>query len=165
MPPYIRKGLASASDKERYQTVFAQHPGSAAAPTAGLHFTPELIAQLQSKDIGLAKVTLHVGLDTFRPIRSQQLADHKMHSEWGRIDVESVDRLQRARKSGGRIVAVGTTSVRVLESASSDGVLRPWRLVDPYLEYCCWCGDPTLTGIYVTAHPVKGLRCREKRAH
>jgi S-adenosylmethionine:tRNA ribosyltransferase-isomerase len=127
LPKYIRHGEMVDADRLRYQTIFAQHAGSAAAPTAGLHFTPELIAQLRSKDVGLAAVTLHVGLDTFRPIRSQQLSDHKMHSEWGRIDAETVDRLQRARKSSGRIVAVGTTSVRVLESASSDGILRPWE--------------------------------------
>lgn len=127
LPSYIRKGEMVDADRERYQTVFAKDSGSAAAPTAGLHFTPELVSRLEAAQIGIAKVTLHVGLDTFRPIKSTTLAGHQMHSEWGRIAAATVSRLATARKRGGRIVAVGTTSVRVLESASSDGVLRPWE--------------------------------------
>jgi S-adenosylmethionine:tRNA ribosyltransferase-isomerase len=127
LPKYIRHGEMVDDDRSRYQTVFAKHNGSAAAPTAGLHFTVELIESLKSAGIEFAKVTLHVGLDTFRPIKSTHLANHAMHSETGRIDATSVERLQRARKAGGRIVAVGTTSVRVLETAASDGVVRPWE--------------------------------------
>src|SRR5262249_52920756 len=114
------------ADRLRYQTVYAKHPGSAAAPTAGLHFTPELIEALLSAGIDFARLTLHVRLDTFRPIRDNQMANHKMHSELGRIDDTAVERLLIARKKGGRIVAVGTTSVRVLETAATDGLLRPW---------------------------------------
>jgi S-adenosylmethionine:tRNA ribosyltransferase-isomerase len=127
LPKYIRHGEMVDSDRQRYQTVFAKHNGSVAAPTAGLHFSPELLDRLQAAKIGLAKITLHVGQDTFRPIKAQQLAKHAMHSEWGQIDAASVERLTTARKNGGRIVAVGTTSVRVLETAAADGVLRLWE--------------------------------------
>ncbi|HEY2827976.1 MAG TPA: tRNA preQ1(34) S-adenosylmethionine ribosyltransferase-isomerase QueA, partial [Pirellulales bacterium] len=127
LPKYIRQGEMLDVDRQRYQTVFAKHNGSVAAPTAGLHFSPELLDRLQGAGIGLAKVTLHVGMDTFRPIKAQQLAKHAMHSEWGRIDAASVERLTQAKKNGGRIMAVGTTSVRVLETAAADGVLRPWE--------------------------------------
>jgi S-adenosylmethionine:tRNA ribosyltransferase-isomerase len=127
LPSYIRKGEMVDADRDRYQTVFAKKSGSAAAPTAGLHFTPELLGRIEAAGIGVGKVTLHVGLDTFRPIKSGTLAGHKMHSEWGRIDAATAERLTAARKAGGRIVAVGTTSVRVLESAAADGVLRPWE--------------------------------------
>jgi S-adenosylmethionine:tRNA ribosyltransferase-isomerase len=127
LPKYIRHGEMVDADRQRYQTVFARHSGSVAAPTAGLHFSAELLDRLQAAKIGLAKVTLHVGMDTFRPVKVQQLAKHAMHSEWGRIDVADVERITAAKKSGGRIVAVGTTSVRVLETAAADGVLRPWE--------------------------------------
>ncbi len=127
LPKYIRHGEMVDSDRLRYQTVYAKHPGSAAAPTAGLHFTPELIEALVAGGIDFARLTLHVGLDTFRPIKAQQLAEHKMHSEHGRIDAAAVERLLKARKNGGRIVGVGTTSVRVLETAAADGLLRPWE--------------------------------------
>ncbi len=127
LPKYIRQGEMVDADRQRYQTVFAKHSGSVAAPTAGLHFSAELLDRLQAAKIGLAKVTLHVGMDTFRPVKSQQLAKHTMHSEWGRIDASAVERLTAARKNGGRIVAVGITSVRVLETAAADGVLRPWE--------------------------------------
>ncbi len=127
LPKYIRKGEMLDEDRQRYQTVFAKHSGSSAAPTAGLHFTTELFNRLETGGVGVAQVTLHVGLGTFQPIKAQRLADHKMHSEWGRIDAAAVERLKQVRQSGGRIVAVGTTAVRVLESASNDGILRPWE--------------------------------------
>jgi S-adenosylmethionine:tRNA ribosyltransferase-isomerase len=127
LPNYIRKGEMIDADRERYQTVFAKRSGSAAAPTAGLHFTPELAGHLEAAGVSIAKVTLHVGLDTFRPIKSSTLAGHQMHTEWGRIDATTAAKLSAARKAGGRIVAVGTTSVRVLETAAADGVLRPWE--------------------------------------
>ncbi len=127
LPKYIRKGEMVEEDRLRYQTVYAKHAGSAAAPTAGLHFTPELLKRLEAAKIGFAKVTLHVGIGTFQPIKAARLADHKMHHEWGRIDEAAVERLKAARQTGGRIVAVGTTSVRVLETASADGILRPWE--------------------------------------
>ncbi|HTQ38885.1 MAG TPA: tRNA preQ1(34) S-adenosylmethionine ribosyltransferase-isomerase QueA [Pirellulales bacterium] len=127
LPKYIRHGEMVDADLQRYQTVFAKHNGSVAAPTAGLHFTPDLLDRLQAAKIGIAKITLHVGLDTFRPIKATRLEKHAMHSEWGKIDAASVERLTAARKNKGRIVAVGTTSVRVLETAAADGVLRPWE--------------------------------------
>ncbi|HEY2759909.1 MAG TPA: tRNA preQ1(34) S-adenosylmethionine ribosyltransferase-isomerase QueA, partial [Pirellulales bacterium] len=127
LPKYIRHGEMVDDDIARYQTVFAKHPGSAAAPTAGLHFSTKLLQELAGSGIGVAGVTLHVGVDTFRPLKSERLADHKMHSEWGKIDASAVEKLLAARKGGGRIVAVGTTTVRVLESAATDGILRPWQ--------------------------------------
>ncbi|HEV3418363.1 MAG TPA: tRNA preQ1(34) S-adenosylmethionine ribosyltransferase-isomerase QueA [Pirellulales bacterium] len=126
LPPYIRHGEMMPADRERYQTVFARQPGAVAAPTAGLHFTPELLRRLQEARIDISYVTLHVGLDTFRPVTTERLADHKMHSEWGQIDAAAVERIVACRGRGGRIVAIGTTSVRVLESAAADGPLKPW---------------------------------------
>src|SRR6202034_1720163 len=101
------------------QTVFARNPGAVAAPTAGLHFTADLLRQLEAAGVTLVKVTLHVGLDTFRPIGAESLADHPMHAEWGQIDQPAVDQLLACRRGGGRIIAVGTTCVRVLETAAA----------------------------------------------
>jgi S-adenosylmethionine:tRNA ribosyltransferase-isomerase len=115
LPPYIHTPLA---DAERYQTVFARHPGSAAAPTAGLHFTPALIERLQAQGIRFAKVTLHVGLDTFAPVTEDNPQEHKMHSEWFQVTPQAAEIINQARRQGGRVVAVGTTSVRTLESAA-----------------------------------------------
>ncbi len=114
LPPYIQTRL---SDPSRYQTVYARVAGSAAAPTAGLHFTPRLIEALRAKDIGFAFVTLHVGLDTFKPVEVDDLDNHTIHSEWCALPQETADAIARARARGGRVVAVGTTSARVLESA------------------------------------------------
>ncbi len=116
LPPYIHTPLA---DSERYQTVYARQPGSAAAPTAGLHFTPELLASLTARGIDLATVTLHIGLDTFRPIDEDDLETHVMHSEEIELDAEAAEKVNATRAAGGRIVAVGTTSVRVLESVAA----------------------------------------------
>ncbi|HEY1390488.1 MAG TPA: tRNA preQ1(34) S-adenosylmethionine ribosyltransferase-isomerase QueA [Ktedonobacterales bacterium] len=116
LPPYIHAPLA---DSERYQTVYARLPGSAAAPTAGLHFTPQLLASLTARGIGLATVTLHIGLDTFRPIEEDNLEEHVMHSEEIELDAEAADKINATRAGGGRIVAVGTTAVRVLESIAA----------------------------------------------
>ena len=127
LPHYIRAGEMVAADRDRYQTVFARNPGAVAAPTAGLHFTAELLRQLEASGVDLVKVTLHVGLDTFRPITVESLADHPMHAEWGQIDGPAVERLVETRRRGGRIVAVGTTSVRVLETAAAGGTLAPWQ--------------------------------------
>ena len=117
LPPYIRKTL---DDPERYQTVYAREPGSAAAPTAGLHFTPELLARIDGARIETAFVTLHVGLDTFRPVQGEDPAEHHIHTERYSIDADTADALNRARADGRRIIAVGTTSVRVLEQAAAD---------------------------------------------
>jgi S-adenosylmethionine:tRNA ribosyltransferase-isomerase len=116
-PPYIKERL---DDRERYQTIYAREEGSAAAPTAGLHFTPELLTAIRGRGVGLAFVTLHVGLDTFRPVRSDDPAQHRIHREWYRIDDASAAAINETRRLGKRVVAVGTTSVRVLESAATD---------------------------------------------
>jgi S-adenosylmethionine:tRNA ribosyltransferase-isomerase len=115
LPPYIRAKLA---DGERYQTVYAHDPGSAAAPTAGLHFTPELLASLQARGVKVAFITLHIGLDTFRPVGEERLAEHKMHSEAISVDAQTADLVNVTRASGKRMVAVGTTTVRALEAAA-----------------------------------------------
>lgn len=114
LPPYIHARL---DDPERYQTVYAKTSGSAAAPTAGLHFTPQLISQLKDKGIQFADVTLHIGLDTFAPVDEDDPEEHKIHSEWCQVTMESAEKINQAKKQGGRVIAVGTTSVRALESA------------------------------------------------
>lgn len=126
LPRYIRGSQQVDSDVERYQTVFAREPGSAAAPTAGLHFTLNLLRELRETGVGLAETTLHVGLDTFQPIRSESLAEHKMHSEYCVVDEKAIERMAAARAAGGRVVAVGTTVVRTLETAAADGEMRPF---------------------------------------
>ncbi len=124
LPPYITKKL---EDKERYQTVYAKINGSAAAPTAGLHFTNELLDRLQAKGVLIENVLLHVGLGTFRPVKENNLENHKMHSEYIKVTQESCDRINAARKNGGRVIAVGTTSCRTLESAADEnGILHPY---------------------------------------
>jgi len=123
LPPYIMEKL---EDKDRYQTVYAAEPGSAAAPTAGLHFTHELINSLVEKGVKIANVTLHVGLGTFRPVKTDRIEDHEMHSEFFVLEPLQADIINTCRKTGGRIVAVGTTSVRTLESCADDlGILHP----------------------------------------
>jgi S-adenosylmethionine:tRNA ribosyltransferase-isomerase len=116
LPPYIHEKL---DDPERYQTVYAKEPGSAAAPTAGLHFTPRLLEELQVKGVKIAYVTLHVGLDTFAPVNEERPEEHKIHSEWCELTLETADLVSHTKQSGGRVIAVGTTSVRTLESAAS----------------------------------------------
>lgn len=118
LPPYIRDGQMVDSDKVTYQTVYAKHPGSVAAPTAGLHFTTDLIRHLQTRGVLTAAVTLHVGLGTFRPVSVSRLSEHKMHSEWGELPESSAAKLRHCRENGGRVIAVGTTSTRVIEAAA-----------------------------------------------
>ncbi len=127
LPCYIRSGMASSQDSSRYQTVFAQHSGSAAAPTAGLHFSADLIERLRARCVSTAMVTLHIGLDTFRPIKTNTVEQHAMHAEWGRIEPQAVAEITRSQSAGGRVVAVGTTAVRILETASQSGELQPWQ--------------------------------------
>ncbi len=117
LPPYITHQL---QDKNRYQTVYAKHTGSAAAPTAGLHFTPKLLKEIEEKGIDIAKVTLHVGLGTFRPVKADEITDHHMHSEFYQIDEGAAAKINRAKERGGRIICVGTTSCLTVESAADE---------------------------------------------
>ncbi len=122
LPPYITHQL---KDKNRYQTVYAKHEGSAAAPTAGLHFTKELLAQIEAMGIHIAHVTLHVGLGTFRPVKAEQVQDHHMHSEFYVVEESQAEKINRTKAAGGRVICVGTTSCRTLESATGeDGILK-----------------------------------------
>jgi S-adenosylmethionine:tRNA ribosyltransferase-isomerase len=141
LPPYVTE---SQADPEQYQTVYADRPGAVAAPTAGLHFTPELFDQLQAKGIQRAFVTLHVGVGTFRPVESENITTHQMHGEWVEVSEQTVQQIQAAKARGGRVIAVGTTVVRSLEAAAQNGELQPfcgktnlfiypgyqWRVVD-----------------------------------
>ena len=127
LPPYIRGGEAEAADREHYQTRFADKPGAVAAPTAALHFTDRLMAELEAAGIGWTTVTLHVGAGTFLPVKAEDTADHVMHAELGVVDEAAAERINAVRRAGGRIVPVGTTSLRLLETAAdADGVLQPW---------------------------------------
>ena len=129
LPPYIAsKRPADESDRDDYQTMFARQDGAVAAPTAALHFTPRLIEALEKHGVRRETLTLHVGAGTFLPVKADDTSDHKMHAEWGRIDAETAERLNAVRASGGRLIAVGTTSLRLLESAADDGgTIRPFE--------------------------------------
>ncbi len=129
LPPYIAaKRPTDAQDATDYQTMFATEPGAVAAPTAALHFTRELIAALDTAGVTHETLTLHVGAGTFLPVKAEDTADHRMHAEWGRIDATTADRLNTMRASGGRVIAVGTTSLRLIESATGDdGIIRPFE--------------------------------------
>lgn len=124
LPPYI---TADSAPENRYQTVYADREGSIAAPTAGLHFSRPLLQEIEASGVGIEYVTLHVGAGTFRPVATERVADHRMHAEWGELPESVAVAIQATRRSGGRVVAVGTTTTRLLESAAQDGDLRPWR--------------------------------------
>jgi S-adenosylmethionine:tRNA ribosyltransferase-isomerase len=129
LPPYIAsRREVDERDREDYQTIFAREEGAVAAPTAALHFTPALLQSLEARGIGRETLTLHVGAGTFLPVKSERIEEHKMHAEWGRIDAATADRLNAVRRAGGRLISVGTTSLRLLESAAGeDGVIRPFE--------------------------------------
>jgi S-adenosylmethionine:tRNA ribosyltransferase-isomerase len=129
LPPYIAgKRATDEQDRSDYQTMFAARDGAVAAPTAALHFTPDLTARLDEAGVGREMLTLHVGAGTFLPVKADDTADHAMHAEWGRIDAATADRLNAARAAGGRVIAVGTTSLRLLESAADEsGAIRPFE--------------------------------------
>jgi S-adenosylmethionine:tRNA ribosyltransferase-isomerase len=129
LPPYIAsKRGTDERDADDYQTMFATDPGAVAAPTAALHFTPRLIESLQAAGITHTTLTLHVGAGTFLPVKAEDTDDHRMHAEWGRIDAATADRLNTVRANGGRVIAVGTTSLRLIESATGeDGIIRPFE--------------------------------------
>ena len=126
LPPYITRA-DEAADRERYQTVYARHPGAVAAPTAGLHFTTDLIETLESKGVQSGFVTLHVAAGTFQPVRCEDIEEHRMHSEWYEVNEALCEKVSAAREKGGRVIAVGTTAVRCLESACIDGEVQPFQ--------------------------------------
>ncbi|MDR0905067.1 MAG: tRNA preQ1(34) S-adenosylmethionine ribosyltransferase-isomerase QueA [Oscillospiraceae bacterium] len=150
LPPYIHEELA---DSERYQTVYSRIIGSAAAPTAGLHFTPELLAEIERRGVDIAYLTLHVGLGTFRPVKSDELENHEMHSEFCVVTAETAAKVNAARERGGRVVAVGTTSCRTLESAvGEDGRLREFSgFTDVFIYpgYKFKCVDALVTNFHL----------------
>lgn len=150
LPPYIKKKL---EDKNRYQTVYAQKDGSAAAPTAGLHFTPELLGRIKTKGVEVAEVLLHVGLGTFRPVKEEVITDHKMHSEYYEVGETAAEIINRAKREGRRIIAVGTTSVRTLESvADENGFLKPCSgntEIFIYPPYKFRCVDALITNFHL----------------
>lgn len=150
LPPYITTKL---QDKERYQTVYSKLRGSAAAPTAGLHFTPELLEEIAQKGIKTAYLTLHVGLGTFRPVKVENIEEHAMHSEYFSLDAAAAETINRTGENGGRIVAVGTTSCRVLETlASDDGTVRPgegWTDIFIYPGYKLKVVDALVTNFHL----------------
>lgn len=150
LPPYITEHL---EDRERYQTVYSRHSGSAAAPTAGLHFTPELMDKLKAKGVKFAYVTLHVGLGTFRPVKVDDVENHKMHSEFFVITKETADIINSTKKAGGKIISVGTTSTRVLETvADENGFVKKdsgWTDIFIYPPYKFKCPDCLITNFHL----------------
>lgn len=150
LPPYITHRL---EDKNRYQTVYAKHDGSAAAPTAGLHFTPELLEKIKAKGIRIAEVTLHVGLGTFRPVKVENILEHHMHSEFYMVDEEAAAIINETKKNGGRVICVGTTSCRTIESASSeDGTIKAgsgWTEIFIYPGYKFKMLDALITNFHL----------------
>ncbi len=150
LPHYITKKLA---DKDRYQTVYARERGSAAAPTAGLHFTPQLLEKLKNKGVAIARITLHVGIGTFRPVKTEKIEDHKMHTEHYSVSAEAAELINTAKKAGGRIVAVGTTCCRTLESAADENGFLSAQSGDTnifiYPGYHFRCIDALITNFHL----------------
>ncbi|WP_407307916.1 tRNA preQ1(34) S-adenosylmethionine ribosyltransferase-isomerase QueA [Desulfosporosinus sp. SB140] len=148
LPPYI---TAQLEDQERYQTVYAKERGSVAAPTAGLHFTPELLSELRAKGVEIVEILLHVGLGTFRPVKVEDIQEHVMHSEYYRVETDAADRINRARLEGRRVIAVGTTAARTLESVGSQGKVIPgegWTDIFIYPGYVFKVVDALLTNFH-----------------
>ncbi len=160
LPPYITEKL---KDRNRYQTVYAKTDGSAAAPTAGLHFTPELLKKAEEKGVEIVRVLLHVGLGTFRPVKEDDLSNHTMHAEYIKVTKESADKINEIRAKGGRIIAVGTTSVRTLESATGDdGIIRPYEgetsiFIHPGVKFKCV--DAMITNFHLPESTLIMLVC------
>jgi S-adenosylmethionine:tRNA ribosyltransferase-isomerase len=150
LPPYITKTL---EDKERYQTVFSKHKGSAAAPTAGLHFTPELLEEIKQMGVRLAYITLHVGLGTFRPVKTENILEHTMHSEYFEVSKDTADIINHTKAEGGRIISVGTTSTRTIESISTEsGIVNPgsgWTDIFIYPGYQFKVIDGLITNFHL----------------
>ena len=171
LPPYIREKL---DDQDRYQTVFAKERGSAAAPTAGLHFTDELLDEIRKKGVEIVFITLHVGLGTFRPVSVDSIDDHEMHSEFYRVTQETAETINRVKASGGRIISVGTTSTRTLETVATkfDGKLQEdsgWTSIFIYPGYEFKCIDGLITNFHLPKSTlvmlVSALTTREKIMH
>ena len=150
LPPYIHHKL---KDRDRYNTVYAKYEGSAAAPTAGLHFTRELLEEVKAMGVSVAEVTLHVGLGTFRPVKVENVEDHHMHTEWYRINQETADLINRTKENGGRVIAVGTTSTRTLESAADENGHVPakedWTSIFIYPGYRFKVVDGLITNFHL----------------
>ena len=150
LPPYITEKL---EDRERYQTVYSKNDGSAAAPTAGLHFTKELLAKIEEKGVNIAYVTLHVGLGTFRPVKVEKVEEHKMHSEFYELDEKNAEIINNTRKNGGKVISVGTTSTRTIETiAAADGTLKPstgWTDIFIYPPYKFKAVDKLITNFHL----------------
>jgi S-adenosylmethionine:tRNA ribosyltransferase-isomerase len=153
LPPYIAsKRPADERDRADYQTMFAREEGAVAAPTAALHFTPRLLDALEAREVKRETLTLHVGAGTFLPVKADDTSDHKMHAEWGRVDAGTADRLNRVRESGGRLIAVGTTSLRLLESAAGeDGIIRRFE-GDTAIFITPGCGFKAVDGLITNFH-------------
>lgn len=170
LPPYITHKL---QDKNRYQTVYAKHEGSAAAPTAGLHFTPELLEQVKEMGVNIAHVTLHVGLGTFRPVKVDDVEKHHMHSEFYIVEEDQAKLINDTKKNGGRVIAVGTTSCRTLESATGeDGIVKAtsgWTEIFIYPGYRFKCIDALITNFHLPESTllmlVSALAGKEKIMH
>ena len=160
LPPYITEKLA---DKSRYQTVYAKTDGSAAAPTAGLHFTPELLKKAEEKGVEIVRVLLHVGLGTFRPVKEDDLSNHIMHAEYIKVTQEAADKINAVHARGGRVIAVGTTSVRTLETATGDdGIVRPFEgetsiFIHPGVKFKCV--DAIITNFHLPESTLIMLVC------
>ena len=170
LPPYITHKL---QDKNRYQTVYAKHEGSAAAPTAGLHFTPELLEQVKEMGVNIVHVTLHVGLGTFRPVKVDDVEKHHMHSEFYIVEEDQAKLINDTKKNGGRVIAVGTTSCRTLESATGeDGIVKAtsgWTEIFIYPGYKFKCIDALITNFHLPESTllmlVSALAGKEKIMH
>ena len=161
LPPYLRRE-ANKADAERYQTVYARRPGAVAAPTAGLHFDESLLVALEDRGVGVAQVTLHVGAGTFAPLRGEAVESHTLHREWLEVDTAACDAIARTRSRGGRVVSVGTTTLRALESAAADGTPRPMRgetelFIYPGYEFRCV--DVLLTNFHLPRSSLLLLVC------
>ena len=159
LPPYIAgKRAPDAQDNDDYQTLFAREEGAVAAPTAGLHFTPALVEALKGQGAGFHEVTLHVGPGTFLPVKVENIENHKMHGEWGQVTPDTSAALNKVKENGGRIVCVGTTSLRLIESATSeDGIVQPYEdVTDIFISpgYRFRAADLLLTNFHLPLNPV-----------
>jgi S-adenosylmethionine:tRNA ribosyltransferase-isomerase len=161
LPPYMHR-LPDESDKQRYQTIYAKHKGSVAAPTAGLHFDEELLQQLRDKNVDMGYLTLHIGAGTFAPVRVENIKEHKMHPEYVEIGAKLCTQIQATKQRGKRVIAVGTTSMRALETASQQGRLEPYQgetRIFIYPGYIFHCVDALITNLHLPCSTLLMLVC------